>query len=144
MRGNSGSGKSTVARALQTTFERGRCLIVAQDRIRREMLRELDIAGGQNIDLIGVIATWGLDRGMVVIVEGILNAADISACSNDYQSTPALRTSLRGTSNSRKPSDAISSARSETSSRRKRWPNGFTVGSRWTSSPNPDWTQLPP
>jgi hypothetical protein len=38
------------------------------------MLRELDVADGVNLSLIESIATWGLDRGMVVIVEGLLNA----------------------------------------------------------------------
>lgn len=37
------------------------------------MLRELDVAGGVNVDLMESIATWGLQRDLVVIVEGILN-----------------------------------------------------------------------
>lgn len=74
LRGNSGSGKSTVARALQQRFDPARCLVVPQDRVRREMLGEPDVADGQNIDLIEVIASWGLDRGMVVVIDGILNA----------------------------------------------------------------------
>ena len=59
LRGNSGSGKSTVARMLQQRFDRGTCLIVEQDRVRREMLRERDIAGALNIQLIEAIATFG-------------------------------------------------------------------------------------
>ncbi|WP_442941161.1 AAA family ATPase [Nocardia sp. NBC_00403] len=39
IRGNSASGKSTVARALQCRFGRGTCVLVSQDTIRREMLR---------------------------------------------------------------------------------------------------------
>ena len=73
LRGNSGSGKSTVARMVQQRFDRGTCLIVEQDRVRREMLRERDVAGALNIHLIEAIATWGLDRGLVVVVDGILN-----------------------------------------------------------------------
>lgn len=38
------------------------------------MLHEGDVAGGISIDLIETIASWGLDHGLVVIVEGILNA----------------------------------------------------------------------
>lgn len=74
LRGNSGSGKSTVARSVQKQFDRASCLIVSQDPVRRNMLREHDIAGGVNIELIEAIATWGLARGMVVIAEGIFNA----------------------------------------------------------------------
>lgn len=74
LRGNSGSGKSTVARTVQERFPRASCLLVSQDRVRREMLNEPDVWGAANIELIETIAAWGLQRGMVVIVEGILNA----------------------------------------------------------------------
>jgi predicted kinase len=73
LRGNSGSGKSTVARMVQRRFDRATCLVVGQDRVRREMLRERDVAGGLNVELIGAIASWGLDRGLIVVVDGILN-----------------------------------------------------------------------
>ncbi|TXR57201.1 AAA family ATPase [Quadrisphaera setariae] len=39
LRGNSGSGKTTVARAVQRRFPKGTCAVVSQDRIRREVLR---------------------------------------------------------------------------------------------------------
>lgn len=74
LRGNSGSGKSTVASALQQYFEPGGCLVVPQDRVRREMLGEPDTVDGGNVDLIEVIASWGLDRGLVVVIDGILHA----------------------------------------------------------------------
>lgn len=73
LRGNSGSGKSTVARVLQQRFDHATCLIVEQDHVRRKMLREREAADGLNIELIEAIAAWGLDRGLIVIVEGILN-----------------------------------------------------------------------
>lgn len=79
LRGNLGSGKSTVARMIQERLPRATCLLVSQDRVRREMLNEPDIRGAANIDLIETIASWGLQRGMVVIVEGILNARRYSA-----------------------------------------------------------------
>lgn len=82
LRGNSGSGKSTVARMLQATFERATCLVVPQDRIRRDMLRELDVADGVNVELIESIAMWGLQRDMVVIVEGIFNVRRYEAMLN--------------------------------------------------------------
>ncbi|WP_067540700.1 AAA family ATPase [Nocardia crassostreae] len=74
IRGNSGSGKSTVARAVQQRFPRAKCLVVQQDTVRRIMLRELDTPGAVNIELIEHIASYGLARGLVVIVEGILDA----------------------------------------------------------------------
>lgn len=74
IRGNSGSGKSTTAAAVQGCFERAECLVVSQDSVRRLMLREFDSPGALNIDLIEHIANFGLVRGLIVIVEGILDA----------------------------------------------------------------------
>ncbi|MFF3229123.1 AAA family ATPase [Nocardia suismassiliense] len=74
IRGNSGSGKSTVAAAVRRRFERGACALVAQDTVRREMLGESDDPGAFNIRLIEQIATSCLREGLVVIVEGILTA----------------------------------------------------------------------
>jgi len=59
---------------VQRRLGRATCLVVSQDQVRREMLNEPDIAGAQNIDLIELVARWGLTRDLVVIVEGILNA----------------------------------------------------------------------
>ncbi|MGX1804126.1 hypothetical protein ACWIGI_00300 [Nocardia sp. NPDC055321] len=73
IRGNSGSGKSTVADAVQRLFPRGRCLLVPQDVVRRRMLREYDTPSASNVELIGQIATFGLTRDLVVVVEGILS-----------------------------------------------------------------------
>ncbi|MBL1074307.1 hypothetical protein JK358_07845 [Nocardia sp. 2] len=42
------------------------------------MLREHDVPEGANIDLIEHIARFGLERGLVVIVEGILHAVHFS------------------------------------------------------------------
>ncbi|MVU75967.1 kinase [Nocardia sp. ET3-3] len=74
IRGNSSSGKSTTASAVQQRFRRGECLVAAQDVVRRQMLRKLDVAGAANIELLEQIAGFGLARGLVVIVEGILDA----------------------------------------------------------------------
>lgn len=48
--------------------------MVPQDTVRRNMLRERDRAAALNIELIEHVATFGLARGLVVIVEGILDA----------------------------------------------------------------------
>lgn len=74
IRGNSASGKSTVAAATQRRFARGRCVVIPQDVVRRQMVREADRSGGFNIELIEHIAALCLSRGLVVIVEGILDA----------------------------------------------------------------------
>jgi predicted kinase len=74
LRGNSGSGKSTVAALIKDRVPKGSCLVVSQDAVRRDMLGEDDAAGAANIMLLEVIANWGLDRGLLVIVEGILNS----------------------------------------------------------------------
>ncbi|WP_313075894.1 AAA family ATPase [Lacrimispora sp.] len=44
LRGNSGSGKSTTAKALQRKFGRG-TLVISQDVIRRDMLWVKDVTG---------------------------------------------------------------------------------------------------
>ena len=74
IRGNSASGKSTTAIAVQRRFEHGQCAVISQDLVRRNMLREPDEAGAFNIDLIEEIARSCSGRGMVVIIEGILHA----------------------------------------------------------------------
>lgn len=74
VRGNSASGKSTVAAAVQRRFERGMCAVVPQDMVRRQMLRESDEPGRFNIRLIEQIAQACLANGLVAIVEGILDA----------------------------------------------------------------------
>jgi predicted kinase len=73
LRGNSGSGKSTVARTLRETCGRGMAW-VAQDLIRRTILWEKDRPGGVNIGLIDQIARYSLDQGYHVILDGILYA----------------------------------------------------------------------
>jgi predicted kinase len=74
IRGNSGSGKTSVARALRARYERG-CALVEQDYLRRTVLKELDKPGGLAPQLIGQTARLALDHGYHVILEGILAAA---------------------------------------------------------------------
>ncbi|WP_157120727.1 AAA family ATPase [Nocardia fusca] len=62
LRGNSGSGKSTIARALHQHFDHGRATLIAQDNIRRTILREPDTPDAFNIELIELIATTCLPR----------------------------------------------------------------------------------
>lgn len=64
IRGNSASGKSTTAIAVQRRFEHGQCAVISQDLVRRNMTREPDEAGAFNIDLIEEIARSCSGRGM--------------------------------------------------------------------------------
>ncbi|AWZ10248.1 MULTISPECIES: kinase [unclassified Streptomyces] len=73
LRGNSASGKSSVAEAIRDRHGRGVAL-VGQDNLRRVVLRERDAPGAANIGLIGSVARYGLDHGFHVVVEGILHA----------------------------------------------------------------------
>ncbi|MEV1247030.1 AAA family ATPase [Nonomuraea sp. NPDC050022] len=75
IRGNSGSGKSSVARALRETYGRRGMALISQDVVRREILRELDKPGAVNIGLIDSMCRHALDVGYHVIVEGILTAS---------------------------------------------------------------------
>ncbi|MFD5201678.1 AAA family ATPase [Streptomyces sp. NPDC058375] len=74
LRGNSASGKSSVASGLRDRFGRGLAL-VGQDDLRRTVLRERDRPGAANIGLIDLTARYALDAGYHVVVEGILYAA---------------------------------------------------------------------
>jgi predicted kinase len=73
LRGNSGSGKSTVARALREAYGRGLAW-VSQDLIRRDILKEKDRPGGVNIGLIDQVVRYCLDQGYHAVLDGILYA----------------------------------------------------------------------
>jgi adenylate kinase family enzyme len=72
LRGNSGSGKSTVAKRLREVSDR-KIALVEQDNIRRVILKEKETDDGANIALIAQIVEFALARGYDVILEGILN-----------------------------------------------------------------------
>lgn len=71
LRGNSGSGKSSIAEGLRSAYGRG-IAVVEQDHIRRAIFGELDEPDGANITMIEQIASYALDRGFHTVVEGIL------------------------------------------------------------------------
>ncbi|WP_328727580.1 kinase [Streptomyces sp. NBC_00259] len=73
LRGNSASGKSSVAAGIRDRFGRGLAL-VGQDNLRRVVLRERDRPGAANIGLIDTVARYSLDAGYHVVLEGILYA----------------------------------------------------------------------
>ncbi|MGW3658788.1 hypothetical protein ACWD6R_25300 [Streptomyces sp. NPDC005151] len=73
LRGNSASGKSSVAAGIREKFGRGLAL-VGQDNLRRIVLRERDRPGAANVGLSDLTARYALDAGYHVVVEGILYA----------------------------------------------------------------------
>ncbi len=73
-RGSSGSGKSTIAAAIRAARPTGSVAVIGQDVIRRQILGTGDDRGGYPVTLIELMVRHLLDRGLDVIIEGILNA----------------------------------------------------------------------
>ena len=73
LRGNSGSGKSTVARALQREFGRG-TMLISQDAVRRDMLYARDGADTLALPLLRELLCYGARHSDVTILEGILRS----------------------------------------------------------------------
>lgn len=71
IRGNSGSGKTTVARKLHEILGRGN-LLISQDVVRREMLNVHDRPFNLAIPLIEKMLIFGIEHCEFVILEGIL------------------------------------------------------------------------
>ncbi|MFF7725723.1 AAA family ATPase [Streptomyces sp. NPDC008001] len=74
LRGNSGSGKTTTARAVRARYGSG-LAIVSQDTVRREILCEAHGPVRATPGLIDVITRQCLNEGFHVVLEGILTAA---------------------------------------------------------------------
>lgn len=73
LRGNSGSGKTTVARGLQQKLGYG-TMLISQDVVRREMLHVKDGEKPKVSELLFQLAVYGKEHCDVVILEGILNS----------------------------------------------------------------------
>lgn len=73
-RGNSGSGKTTVAKELQKLFG-SNTMLISQDVIRRDMLYVRDGENTLAIPLLTELLKYGNANCDVVIMEGILNSA---------------------------------------------------------------------
>ena len=72
LRGNYGSGKTTVARGLQKKLGHG-TMLISQDVVRREMLYVKDGEKPKVSELLFQLAVYGKEHCDVVILEGILN-----------------------------------------------------------------------
>ncbi|GFZ33150.1 hypothetical protein CSC2_36760 [Clostridium zeae] len=73
LRGNSGSGKTTTAKALQKKFGQG-TMLISQDVVRREMLFVKDGPDTKASDLLNELVIYGKKHCDIVILEGILNS----------------------------------------------------------------------
>lgn len=75
IRGNSGSGKTTVARRVRERYGRG-CALIEQDHLRRIVLREHDGPGAERVApaFIAGAAASALTLGYHVVLEGIMYA----------------------------------------------------------------------
>ncbi|MCI6289797.1 MAG: kinase [Eubacteriales bacterium] len=73
LRGNSGSGKTSVARDLQEHYGRN-TLLISQDMVRREMLKAKDGPETAALPLLMQLLEYGSNHHSVTILEGILYA----------------------------------------------------------------------
>lgn len=73
LRGNSGSGKTTIAKELQNSFDRN-TMLISQDVIRRDMLKVKDGENTEALPLMKELLIYGRSHSDVVILEGIMYA----------------------------------------------------------------------
>lgn len=73
IRGNSGSGKTSVSKALQEKFGEN-TMLISQDIIRREILHTKDGAGTKALPLMTKLLKYGRHNSRVTILEGIMDA----------------------------------------------------------------------
>ena len=73
LRGNSGSGKSTIAKELQNRFGFN-TMLISQDVIRRDMLKVKDGENTLALPLMKELLIYGHKHCDIVILEGIMNA----------------------------------------------------------------------
>lgn len=73
IRGNSGSGKTTVAKMLQHKLGHN-IMLISQDVIRREILRVKDGIDAPALPLMKELLIYGKNNCEIIILEGILNS----------------------------------------------------------------------
>ena len=73
LRGNSGSGKTTIAKELQNRFGTN-TMLISQDVIRRDMLKVKDGENTLALPLMKELLVYGHGHSDIVILEGIMYA----------------------------------------------------------------------
>lgn len=73
LRGNSGSGKSTIAKELQNRFG-ANTMLISQDVIRRDVLKVKDGKNTPALPLMKELLIYGHYHSNIVILEGIMYA----------------------------------------------------------------------
>lgn len=73
LRGNSGSGKTTIAKELQKSLGRN-TMLISQDVVRRDMLRVKDGENTEALPLMKELLTYGRNYCEIVILEEIMYA----------------------------------------------------------------------
>ena len=73
LRGNSGSGKTTVAKELQSIIG-SNTMLISQDMVRREILKVSDGKDTLALPLLKQLLQYGHDHSEIVILEGIMVA----------------------------------------------------------------------
>ncbi|MEG2289423.1 MAG: kinase [Clostridium sp.] len=73
LRGNSGSGKTTIGKALQKKLGHG-TMLISQDVVRREILFVKDGPDTESRQLLKELVLYGKKHCSIVILEGILNS----------------------------------------------------------------------
>jgi hypothetical protein len=115
IRGNSASGKSTIATGIRAKGGPG-IAIVGQDHLRRVVLKDKDKPGAANIGLIDLVTRYALDHGYITVLEGILYAAHYGEMlTGSATITPAARCSITWMSRSRRPCGGTQPSRRRTS-----------------------------
>ncbi|MCL2360481.1 MAG: AAA family ATPase [Defluviitaleaceae bacterium] len=71
IRGNSGSGKSTIAKELQKRLGYG-TMLISQDVIRREIMYVKDRPNNKAVDLLQSMIAFAFEKCKISILEGIL------------------------------------------------------------------------
>ena len=71
LRGNSGSGKTTIAKELQKKFGHN-TMLIPQDVIRRDILKVKDGENSLSIPLMKELLIYGSRHNSIVILEGIM------------------------------------------------------------------------
>src|SRR5689334_1922734 len=106
IRGNSGSGKTTIAKQVRIEIlRRGfarQAALVEQDYFRRIVLKEKEAEGSNNLGLLRQTVLFCLEQDYDVVLEGILWSASIATSSRNWSPPPIPHISSISPSRSRR------------------------------------------